>query len=118
MEAIAARIGAWIREYQRVVTASGVLSLADQREYVDQRLRHITPAVLTPEDRAHALALFDDLAADVSPPDQPLVAIHADLCPGNILVTSGGGVSVLDFAMVQSGIDTTTSRTSSCISSG
>ena len=31
--AIAARIGAWIREYQRVVAASGVLSLADQREY-------------------------------------------------------------------------------------
>jgi hypothetical protein len=101
--AIAARIGAWIREYQRVVAASGVLSLADQREYVDERLRHITPRILTADDRAQALGLFDTLAAGVSPADQPLVAIHADLCPGNILVTPGGGVSVLDFAMVQSG---------------
>jgi aminoglycoside phosphotransferase (APT) family kinase protein len=103
LDAIAARIGAWIREYQRVVGASGVLSLADQREYVDERLRHITPRILSAEDRARALGLFDTLAADVSPVDQPLVAIHADLCPGNILVTAGGGVSVLDFAMVQSG---------------
>ena len=103
LDAIAARIGAWIREYQRVVRASGVLSLTDQREYVDERLRHITPRILTAEERARALGLFDDLAADVSPANQPLVAIHADLCPGNILVTAGGGVGVLDFAMVQSG---------------
>jgi hypothetical protein len=101
--AIAGRIGAWVREYQRAVAASGVLSLADQREYVDERLRHITPRILTAEDRAQALGLFDTLAAGVSRASQPLVAIHADLCPGNILVTAAGDVSVLDFAMVQSG---------------
>jgi hypothetical protein len=103
LAAIAARIGAWVREYQRVVGASGVLSLADQREYIDERLRHITPRILSADERKRTLGLFDTLAADVSPTDQPLVAIHADLCPGNILVTPGGGVSVLDFAMVQSG---------------
>jgi tRNA A-37 threonylcarbamoyl transferase component Bud32 len=103
LEAVAARIGAWIREYQRVVGASGVLSLDERREYIDERLRYITPRILTAGERAQALDLFDALAAEVSPADQPLVAIHADLCPGNILVTAGGGVSVLDFAMAQSG---------------
>ena len=62
------------REYQRVVGASGVLSLADRREYVDERLRHITPRILTVDDRARALGLFDNLAADVSPAVQPLVS--------------------------------------------
>ncbi len=103
LESIAARIGAWVREYQRAMGGSGALSLVAQREYIDERLRHITPRILTPDERVRTLDLFDQLAADVTPSDQPLVAIHADLCPGNILVTAGGGISVLDFAMAQSG---------------
>jgi hypothetical protein len=103
VEAMGARIGAWVREYQRAMIGSGMLSLAQQREYIDERLRHITPRILTPDERSRTLGLFDDLAARVSPPDQPLVAIHADLCPDNIMVTADGGIGVLDFAMAQSG---------------
>lgn len=103
LQAIATRIGAWIREYQRVVPAAGQLSLAAQREYLDERLRHITPRILSRDERSRALGLFDELGAGITCPNQPLIAIHADLCPGNILITPGGGVSVLDFAMAQSG---------------
>jgi hypothetical protein len=103
LQAIATRIGAWVREYQRVMPAAGELSLAERRQYIDERLRHITPRILSREERARALGLFDELAAQIARPTQPLVAIHADLCPGNILITAGGGVSVLDFAMAQAG---------------
>ena len=65
LQAVATRIGAWIREYQRVCPASGHLSLAAQREYLDERLRHITPRILSADERARALDLFDQLAADI-----------------------------------------------------
>jgi tRNA A-37 threonylcarbamoyl transferase component Bud32 len=103
LQAIATRIGAWIREYQRVMPAAGDLSLPAQREYIDERLRYITPRILSRDERAATLAFFDELAAEVGPARQSLVAIHADLCPANILITEGGGVGVLDFAMAQSG---------------
>jgi len=102
LAAIAERIGAWVRMYQRITGARGVLSLADQRAYVDERLRYLTPRVLTAADRTRALHMFDALAARVTT-QQPLVAIHADLCPANILVTPAGQVTVLDFAMANAG---------------
>jgi hypothetical protein len=104
VDAVAERIGAWVRTYQRVIDADGVLSLDDRREYLDVRLRKLIDAgVLAESDRADALRRFDELAPAVAEPHQPLVAIHADLCPSNILVDATGAVTILDFAMAKTG---------------
>jgi hypothetical protein len=104
VSAIAERIGAWVRTYQRVIDAGGVLSLDERREYLDVRLRKlIATGVLAESDRADALRRFDELAPAVAEPSQPLVAIHADLCPSNILVDATGAVTILDFAMAKTG---------------
>ena len=101
LEAIATRIGAWLRAYQGSGAAAGVWSAADARTYLDDRLRHLASA-LGEGARDRALAAFDRIASEM-PSDEPLVPIHADLCPGNIMVTPGGGVAVLDFATAQTG---------------
>lgn len=104
VDAVAERIGAWVRTYQRVIDADGLLSLDDRREYLDVRLRKLVGAgVLAECDRTDALRRFDELAPAVADPSQPLVAIHADLCPGNILVDANGAVTILDFAMAKAG---------------
>ncbi len=104
VELVAERIGAWIRTYQAVIDAEGSLDLGERREYLDVRLRRLTePGVLSDAEAAHTLARFDALAAAVTQPSQPLVAIHADLNPGNILVTPDGRVTILDFAMAKMG---------------
>lgn len=104
VDIVAERIGAWVRTYQRVIDADGELSLDERREYLDVRLRKLVgAAVLAEADRANALRRFDELARAVAVPNQPLVAIHADLCPSNILVDSSGAVTILDFAMAKSG---------------
>lgn len=102
LPAIATRIGAWLRAYQQAAPSAGTWCAAVNRSYLDDRLRHIAP-VIGDEARADALRLFDALAQAVGPVAEPLVPIHADLCPGNILVTPNGGVAVLDFATAQSG---------------
>ena len=102
LQTIATRIGGWLRAYQSAGTARGALSLDASRTYIDERLRHLVPRVLTAGDRVRALDLFDQLAADVRD-GEPLVPIHADFFPGNILVTNDGNVRVLDFATAQSG---------------
>lgn len=100
----AARVGAWIRTYQEVTPGPGVLSLAERREYLDERLRAVSlAAVITETDRATALARFDQLAGLVGEADLRLVAIHADLCPANVLVAPDGSVTILDFAMAKTG---------------
>lgn len=103
VEQVAERIGEWIRTYQRVTEVEGTLSLAERREYLDVRLRQLTGDVITPADREHALKRGDDLAPRVSHADLGLVAIHADLNPTNILVGTGGAVTILDFAMAKTG---------------
>jgi Phosphotransferase enzyme family len=102
IDVVAERIGAWIRTYQTVIDADGVLDLSERREYLDVRLRRLMAAgVMTDADAALALERYDALASRVAP--QPLVAIHADLNPGNILVTADGGVTILDFSMAKTG---------------
>ncbi len=101
LEAIATRIGAWLRAYQHASAGTGVWSAEESRAYLDDRLRYITP-LLGEEPRVQALTLFDRLAARV-PAAERLVPIHADLCPANILVRPDGGVAVLDFATAQTG---------------
>jgi len=102
LEAVAARIGAWLRTYQRSPGQMGEWRADDCREYLDARLRYVA-RVLGERTRLDALALFDRLAAELPSSGSPLVPIHADLCPANILITPGGGVGVLDFATAQAG---------------
>jgi hypothetical protein len=101
--AAAERVGAWVRTYQEVTAVEGALSLDERREYLDVRLVKLTSTMLTAGDRALALGVFDQLAARVNPPAPPLVAIHADLTPTNIMVGTDGRVTILDFAMAKSG---------------
>ena len=102
LEAVATRVGAWLRAYQRCGRAGGTWSADETRDYLDDRLRYVA-RVLGEPARALGLALFDRIAADLPSRLEPLVPIHADLCPGNIMVTPGGGVAVLDFATAQVG---------------
>jgi tRNA A-37 threonylcarbamoyl transferase component Bud32 len=99
----AERVGAWVRTYQEVTAVQGNLSLDERREYLDIRLVKLADSMLTAGDRALALRVFDQLAARVSLPAPPLVAIHADLTPTNIIVGTDGRVTILDFAMAKSG---------------
>lgn len=99
--AAAARVGRWVRTYQGVTAAEGVVSTDGLRAYLDVRLRNLTSVVIAPEERERVLRAFDAVAGRVAP--EPLVAIHADLCPANILVGPKGDVTVLDFAMAKSG---------------
>jgi len=104
VDAVAERIGAWVRTYQRVIPVDGEVSLDERREYIDVRLRRLIDAgVLTEADRRRVLRRVDDFAATIGSLTLPLVAIHADLCPTNILVGPDGGVTVLDFAMAKAG---------------
>jgi tRNA A-37 threonylcarbamoyl transferase component Bud32 len=101
--AAAERVGAWVRTYQDVTAVEGALSLHERREYLDVRLVKLTGSMLTAVERTLALRVFDQLAARVNPPAPPLVAIHADLTPTNIIVGTDGRVTILDFAMAKSG---------------
>lgn len=103
VEALAERVGAWVRTYQEVTDVEGSLSLVERREYLDVRLRFLTGTVLTPADRDGALRLFDALSSRVDPARLGLVGIHADLSPTNILIGAGGEVTILDFAMAKTG---------------
>ena len=102
-DVVAERIGAWIRTYQTVIEAEGSLDLAERREYLAVRLQRLVAAgVFADADVASVLARFDACASEI-PPAEPLVAIHADLNPGNILVSASGDVTVLDFSMAKTG---------------
>jgi tRNA A-37 threonylcarbamoyl transferase component Bud32 len=104
LQSVATRIAAWLRAYQTSAAAGEpqCWRAGEGRAYLDDRLRYITPGFLPPAYRERALALFDRLAEQVAR-DEPLVPIHADLCPSNILILPGGGVAVLDFATAQQG---------------
>lgn len=97
----AGRIGAWIRTYQEVTDVEGTFSVGEARRYLDVRLRNLESLVISAEERQRVLDGFDRMAAGVTP--EALVAIHADLCPANILVSPRGDVTILDFAMAKSG---------------
>jgi Ser/Thr protein kinase RdoA (MazF antagonist) len=100
-----ARIGAWLRAFQRTAPADECLSLDTMRSYLDVRLRQLLDsrrAAITPDDRALALAHFDAVAGRVAIGDLRTVPVHADLCPENVLVDAGR-VTVLDFSMAKSG---------------
>jgi hypothetical protein len=103
LEAIAGRIGAWVRVYQTVVDADGEIELSKRRTYLDDRLKLLEGRVVSPSDRHDTLARFDGLCREIGGSAVPAVAIHADLTPMNIIVDQGGRVAVLDFTMAKKG---------------
>jgi hypothetical protein len=103
--AIAATVGRWVARFQALDPRPGRISLGDLREYIDIRLTRLVqqPAArFTGGDRVRVLRLFDDLAVTVTDEELAESIVHADLAPGNVLV-SGGRVVVLDFAMSKRG---------------
>ncbi|MGH9372555.1 MAG: phosphotransferase [Vicinamibacterales bacterium] len=103
LAAILARVGGWIRMYQKVVDATGVIDLAERRVYVDDRLALLEGRVLSAADRQATLDRFDALVAEIGTPAVPAVAIHADLNPLNVIVDERGRTTVLDFTMAKTG---------------
>jgi hypothetical protein len=105
LEAVATRVGGWVRVYQSVIGAEGRIDLNKGRGYVDERLKLLEGRVLSPSDRRATLARFDDLCRQVGVRQVPAVAIHADLTPMNIVVDQNGRVAVLDFTMAKKGTE-------------
>ena len=99
---IAARVGAWARRYQQIRPSSGVIEIAERRNYLDDRLALLQGRVFPTAERRVLLDRFDTLAERI-PASVPAVAIHADLTPLNIIAGAGGRVTVLDFAMAKTG---------------
>ena len=96
-------VGRWLRAFQSIEPGPSRVSLDAVRAYIDVRLqRLVSHAVLTAAERDDLLRHLDVLAARVSNGELREVLIHADLAPGNVLV-SGARVIVLDFAMAQRG---------------
>ena len=105
LEAVATRVGGWVRVYQSAIGADGQIDLDTRRAYVDERLKLLEGRVLSAADRRDTLARFDNLCREVGLPAVPAVAIHADLTPMNIVVDQNGRVAVLDFTMAKKGIE-------------
>jgi aminoglycoside phosphotransferase (APT) family kinase protein len=103
LAAISESVGAWVRLYQAVMPASGLVSIAERREYLDVRLKRLRGRVLTEADRDETLRRFDQLAIAVASPTVPAVAIHADLSPLNVIVDDTGRLTVIDFTMAKTG---------------
>lgn len=97
------RIGTWLRIVHAIHPSPGRFSLDDMRTYLDVRLRRIAQAgALSERQRARVLRYFDSRRADVPESELVEVSIHADLCPGNVLV-DGTNITVLDFTMARTG---------------
>jgi len=91
------RVGEWLRVFQASIPANPA-ERKDYRRYLDRRLRALVRhAAITERDREVVLAFFDAQWALV--PDEQLnpVAVHADLCPANILVAPDC-LTVIDLA--------------------
>ncbi len=98
-----AAVGRWLRAFQLIEPGSGYIEMPDLRAYVDIRLQRLVAHSVHPASfRQRVLDHLDGLAVQVSHAELADVIVHADLAPGNILI-SGSRVVVLDFAMVQRG---------------
>ena len=96
-------VGEWIRAFQRLDPAGGVIEECELREYVDVRLKRLVQRGIYSGTRREAiLAYLAGLGATMSHGDLARVLVHADMAPGNILIATDR-VTVLDLAMVQRG---------------
>lgn len=104
-EAAAGRTGEWLRAFQAIDPGDEAFVPAALREYVDLRLQRLVSSgrsPITASVRAQILHHIDALAAVTAPGEWRSVMRHADLAPGNVIVTAQG-VAVLDFAMTSRG---------------
>lgn len=99
LETTMAQVGRWVRAFQSIDPGLERVSVDALGDYVDLRLKRLVDQrVFTARDRQRVLEHLDALGRDVAPSDLQEVVAHADLAPGNILI-SGRRVVVLDFAM-------------------
>ena len=99
LEGTMAQVGRWVRAFQSIDPAPQRVPVGTLLEYVDVRLkRMVDRGVFTARDRQRVLDHLDALGSEIAPTDLQEVIAHADLAPGNILI-SGRRVVVLDFAM-------------------
>lgn len=95
------RVGQWIRALQAIDASADQVAMPDLRAYIDLRLQRLVThggTLVTAPVRAEILRHIDRLGVQIHPDERRSVLIHADLAPGNVLV-SGGRIVVLDFAM-------------------
>jgi Ser/Thr protein kinase RdoA (MazF antagonist) len=100
---VASNIGRWVRLYQGLDGAAGHIDVAEQRSYIDDRLKLLEGRVLSSADRQSTLQRVDALAREIGCPSVRAVPIHADLTPLNIIVDATGRTTVLDFTMAKTG---------------
>lgn len=104
-EHAAARAGEWLRAFQTIDPADDLVEMDELREYIDVRLQKLVSSGQSPisvTERKRCLKHIGDLSAAVPQEDWRNVIVHADLAPGNVMVTERG-VAVLDFAMASRG---------------
>lgn len=101
----AGRAGAWLRFFQQIDPCDDEIQTEALRDYIDLRLQRLVSSgrsPITPPVRLRVLRHVEALGAVVPSAQRRSVMLHADLAPGNIMVTSRG-VAVLDFAMASRG---------------
>lgn len=99
------QVGAWLRRFQGIGQVPDVLSRTELRDYIDLRLERLASSrrsSMTARLRARVLEHIDHLLRAVVHGDMRSVMRHADLAPGNVMVTANG-IGVLDFAMTSRG---------------
>ena len=97
-------VGQWLYRFQAEMPVT-TTRVRNYRDYLDIRLRELVDTAgnaFREADRRAALAFFDAQAPQLSPDDLAPVAIHADLCPSNVLVRKSG-VTLLDLGMSANG---------------
>lgn len=96
-------IGRWLRAFQAIEPRSSLASVVTLRDYVAVRLgRLVESGVWSLAQRRLVLDHLDQLGDQVSVDELGEVMVHADLAPGNILV-SDGRVTVIDLGMIKKG---------------
>jgi hypothetical protein len=104
-EQAARQAGAWLRLFQGIEPTNERLAGHVVRDYIDARIQKLVSSGKSPITAAVRLRLLnhiDALIASVPPAEWRSVMRHADLAPGNVIVTSRG-IAVLDFAMASRG---------------
>lgn len=98
-------VGSWLRAFQQIAPGHDLVEVTDLRDYVDVRLARLVSSgrsPITSPVRQRVLQHIESLGGAIAPEERRSVLLHADLAPGNVMVTRQG-VAVLDFAMASRG---------------